>query len=115
MARKHLEADADAAPNRPASRFASPVDTRAAGEALALTTVGIRELARNVSGVVAAVASSGRPTVVTKHGQPVAVVVSLTSGNLGERVLADEAERRFSSAVQPAVADEVEPTAAAAL
>ncbi len=41
------------------------------------TTVGIRALARNVSGVVTEVAETGRPTIVTKHGVPVAAVVPI--------------------------------------
>jgi prevent-host-death family protein len=64
-------------------RAASPPD-RAAATAVDLgpvaapdppTTVGIRELARNVSGVMAGVVRSGRPVVVTKHGAPVAAIV----------------------------------------
>lgn len=42
-----------------------------------LDTVGIRELAANVSGVVAGVASSGLPAVVTKHGEPVAALIPI--------------------------------------
>ncbi|MGI8802431.1 MAG: type II toxin-antitoxin system Phd/YefM family antitoxin [Solirubrobacteraceae bacterium] len=41
------------------------------------TTVGIRALAKNVSGVVSEVAESGRPAVITKHGVPVAMVVPI--------------------------------------
>jgi prevent-host-death family protein len=42
-----------------------------------MTSVGIRELAANVSGVVAGVASSGLPAVVTKHGEPVAALIPI--------------------------------------
>jgi prevent-host-death family protein len=51
---------------------------RRAREATAsMTSVGIRELAASVSAVVADVANSGRPAVVTKHGQPIAAVVAI--------------------------------------
>jgi prevent-host-death family protein len=40
-------------------------------------TVGIRALARNVSGVVDEVASSGLPVILTKHGRPVAAIVPI--------------------------------------
>ena len=53
-------------------------------------TVGIRELARNVSGVVADVVRSGRPVVVTKHGAPFAAIVPLERGE--ETVLAQAAQ-----------------------
>jgi prevent-host-death family protein len=52
------------------------------------TTVGIRELARNVSGIVAEVTRTGLPAVVTKHGQPVAVVMPIQDADLGDDVLA---------------------------
>jgi prevent-host-death family protein len=45
-------------------------------------TVGIRELARNVSGVIAELMRTGRPAVITKHGLPVAVVVPIESADL---------------------------------
>jgi prevent-host-death family protein len=48
----------------------------------AITTVGIRALARNVSGVVAEVARSGRPALVTRHGEPVAAVVPIAPDDL---------------------------------
>lgn len=53
-------------------------------------TVGIRELARNVSGVVADVVRSGRPVVVTKHGAPFAAIVPIQRGE--ETVLAQAAQ-----------------------
>jgi prevent-host-death family protein len=40
-------------------------------------TVGIRALARNVSGVVDEVTSSGLPVILTKHGRPVAAIVPI--------------------------------------
>jgi prevent-host-death family protein len=42
-----------------------------------MTSLGIRELAASVSAVVADVARSGRPAVVTKHGEPVAALVAI--------------------------------------
>jgi prevent-host-death family protein len=53
-------------------------------------SVGIRELARNVSGVVADVVRNGRPVVVTKHGAPFAAIVPLQRGE--ETVLAQAAQ-----------------------
>jgi prevent-host-death family protein len=49
-------------------------------------SIGIRELAASVSAVVAAVARSGRPAVVTKHGSPVAAVIPIA--DLHELLLA---------------------------
>lgn len=40
-------------------------------------TIGIRALARGVSGVVNEVAASGLPVVVTKHGRPIAAIVPI--------------------------------------
>jgi prevent-host-death family protein len=53
-----------------------------------VSTVSIRELSRNASGVVAGVAASGRPAVVTRHGVPVAAVVPIDAGDLEDLVLA---------------------------
>ena len=53
-------------------------------------SVGIRELARNVSGVVADVVRSGRPVVVTKHGAPFAAIVPIQRSE--ETVLAQAAQ-----------------------
>ena len=53
----------------------------------ALTSLGIRELARNVSGVVAEVARSRRPAIVTKRGEPVAAVIPLESGEFDQAML----------------------------
>jgi len=51
--------------------------------------ISIRELQRNAGGVVADVAASGRPAVVTKHGRPVAAVVPISEGDLEDWVLAN--------------------------
>lgn len=53
-----------------------------------MSTVSIRELSRNASGVVAEVSASGRPAVVTKHGAPVAAVIPIDAGDLEDFVLA---------------------------
>lgn len=52
-----------------------------------MPTVSIRDLSRNASGVVAEVASSGRPAIVTKHGAPVAAVIAIDPGDLEDLVL----------------------------
>jgi prevent-host-death family protein len=54
-----------------------------------MSTVSIRELSRNTSGVVAEVSASGRPAVVTKHGAPVAAVIPIDAGELEDFVLAN--------------------------
>ena len=54
-----------------------------------MSTVSIRELSRNASGVVAEVSASGRPAVVTKHGAPVAAVIPIDAGELEDFVLAN--------------------------
>ncbi len=42
--------------------------------------VGVRELARRVSSVVNGVRNTGRPVVVTKHGQPYVAIVPIRPG-----------------------------------
>ena len=51
-------------------------------------TITIRELSRNVSGVVDEVARTGRPALVTKHGAPVVAVVPVSESELEDLVLA---------------------------
>lgn len=51
--------------------------------------ISIRELQRNAGGVVADVAASGRPAIVTKHGRPVAAVVPISEEDLEDWVLAN--------------------------
>jgi prevent-host-death family protein len=51
------------------------------------TSVGIRALARNVSRVVAEVAQSGRPTIVTRHGEPVAALIPIAPPGREDRDL----------------------------
>jgi len=57
-----------------------------------MPTVSIRELANNASGVIASVADTGRPTVITKHGRPVAAVVPIDQDELEDFVLANAPE-----------------------
>jgi prevent-host-death family protein len=52
-----------------------------------MATVNVRELARRASAVVADVASTGRPTLVTKRGKPVAAVIALSSEDLEDVIL----------------------------
>lgn len=54
-----------------------------------MPTVSIRELANNASSVVASVADTGRPTVVTKHGRPIAALVPIDQDELEDFVLAN--------------------------
>jgi prevent-host-death family protein len=57
-----------------------------------MTTVGIRELSNNTSQVVDEVATTGRPTFVTRHGKPVAVVLPVDEDALEDWVLANAPE-----------------------
>lgn len=57
-----------------------------------MATVSIRELGRQVSGVVNEVRASGRPTFVTRRGTPVAVLLPLDAEQLEDYVLANAPE-----------------------
>jgi prevent-host-death family protein len=48
----------------------------------------IRELSRNASRVIDRVIRTGRPTLVTRRGTPVAAVVPLDAGDVEDLVLA---------------------------
>jgi prevent-host-death family protein len=52
-----------------------------------MPTVSIRELARNASGVVSRVARTGRPALVTRHGQPMVAVVPIDEAELEDFIL----------------------------
>jgi prevent-host-death family protein len=56
---------------------------------LAMATVTIRELGRQVSGVVKQVRTTGRPAFVTHRGKPVAVLLPLNEDQLEDYVLAN--------------------------
>jgi prevent-host-death family protein len=57
-----------------------------------MATVSIRELGRQVSGVVNEVRTTGRPTFVTHRGTPVAVLLPLDAEQLEDHVLANAPE-----------------------
>lgn len=57
-----------------------------------MATVTIRELGRQVSGVVREVRSTGRPTFVTHRGTPVAVLLPLDPEQLEDYVLVNAPE-----------------------
>jgi prevent-host-death family protein len=57
-----------------------------------MATVTIRELGRQVSGVVNEVRTTGRPTFVTHRGTPVAVLLPLDAEQLEDFVLANAPE-----------------------
>lgn len=68
--------------------------------------VNIRELARDTSRVVSAVASSGRPAVITRGGKPVAALMPMAEEDLEDWILAnhpdlvrsyEQAERDFAA------------------
>ncbi|HUF58199.1 MAG TPA: type II toxin-antitoxin system Phd/YefM family antitoxin [Actinomycetota bacterium] len=68
-----------------------------------MATISIRELARNVSGVIRDVEDSHRPAVVTRNGAPVAAVVPLDPEGLEDYVLANAPT--FVSAMEAADRD----------
>jgi len=57
-----------------------------------MTTIGIRELANHASAVVDEVNRTGRPTLVTKNGRPVAVLAAIDEEELLDHVLANAPE-----------------------
>lgn len=59
---------------------------------LAMATVTIRELGRQVSGVVNTVRTTRRPMFVTHRGTPVAVLLPLDAEELEDYVLANAPE-----------------------
>lgn len=54
--------------------------------------IGIRELARNASKVVEQVKRSRRPTLITRHGRPVAALVPVDEEELEDWILANAPE-----------------------
>lgn len=60
-----------------------------------MTAIGIRHLADNASEVVRAVCATGRPTIITKHGKPVAVLVALSEEALEAWAL-EEAKKQVA-------------------
>jgi prevent-host-death family protein len=75
-----------------------------------MATVSIRELGRQVSGVVNEVRTTGRPTFVTHRGTPVAVLLPLDADELEDYVLANAPEyvasmRRADEAIEQGESD----------
>ena len=56
-----------------------------------MATVSIRDLQRNTSGVIAEVASSKKPTLVTRHGEPIAAIVPIDAQDLEDFLLSKAA------------------------
>ena len=52
-----------------------------------MSTISIRELQRNTSGVVADVAESKHTALVTRHGEPVAALVPIDAQDLEDYLL----------------------------
>ena len=52
-----------------------------------MSTISIRDLQRNTSGVVAEVASSKHAALVTRHGEPVAALVPIDAQDLEDYLL----------------------------
>ncbi len=57
-----------------------------------MVTVGIRELAERASAVVANVERTGQPTLITRRGQPVAVLITVNEDDFYDYVLAHAPE-----------------------
>jgi prevent-host-death family protein len=57
-----------------------------------MATVTIRELGRQVSGVVNEVRTTGRPAFITNRGTPVAVLLPLDAEQLEDFILANAPE-----------------------
>lgn len=54
--------------------------------------IGIRELARHASRIVERVKTTGRPTLITRHGRPVAALVPVDEAELEDWILANAPE-----------------------
>ncbi|HEV3070380.1 MAG TPA: type II toxin-antitoxin system Phd/YefM family antitoxin [Solirubrobacteraceae bacterium] len=52
-----------------------------------MSTISIRDLQRNTSGVVSEVAESKHPALVTRHGEPVAALVPVDAQDLEDYLL----------------------------
>lgn len=55
-------------------------------------TVGIRELSRNASKIIQEIETTGRPVIVTRHGQPIAALWRIDEDALEDFVLANAPE-----------------------
>lgn len=52
-----------------------------------MSTISIRDLQRNTSGVIAAVADSKHTALVTRHGEPIAALVPIDAQDLEDYLL----------------------------
>ena len=68
-----------------------------------MPTISIRELARRPSRVVADVASSGRPAIITRRGKPVGALIAIDNDELEDFVLANAPE--YAASIRDADAD----------
>lgn len=75
-----------------------------------MATVTIRELGRQVSGVVNEVRTTGRPTFVTHRGTPVAVLLPLDADELEDYILANAPEYVASMSEADKAIEQGEPT-----
>lgn len=57
-----------------------------------MAAVSVRDLAHGASRVIEAVRTSGRPTVITKRGRPVAAIVPINEEALEDWILANAPE-----------------------
>jgi prevent-host-death family protein len=68
-----------------------------------MTTISIRDLSRTPGDVLDELARSGKPTVVTRHGLPVAALVAIDEAALEDYILATAPE--FVRSMNRATAD----------
>ena len=66
----------------------SDAGTSAGKDAIAVGTVGVRDLGQRASAVIADVEKTGQPTLVTRHGRPVAVLLPINEDDFYDYVLA---------------------------
>jgi prevent-host-death family protein len=57
-----------------------------------MTTVGIRDLARNASKIIGEVERTGKATVVTRRGRPTVAIVNIDQDELEDLILASAPE-----------------------
>ena len=74
-----------------------------------MATVTIRELGRQVSGVVKEVRTTGRPAFVTHRGTPVAVLLPLDAEQLEDYILANAPEYVASMSTADEAIEQDEP------
>ena len=55
-------------------------------------SIGIRDLARRASQVVEQVQSTGRPTLITRNGKPVAALIAIDESELEDWILSHAPE-----------------------